>query len=177
MKAYPKTLVFRRLLVEAAMRSAGDEGETRPKAQGRHEAQGRPGGLIQSGLECSNYRLDLVHMLSYRGGTFESRGSGPSVGHGRGHGSGASRTSPTAPTAPKPSTQFPEEPKLTLSQVTWRRFLPAAHHPPCSAPRWETEEHLRHALLRQLSSQLADQNLANSPNEKPPTRRTKLTFP
>ncbi len=63
--------------------------------------RGRPGCLIQSGSECSNYCLDLAHMPSCgEGRTFEPRGPGPPVGRGRGHGSGASSASPTAPTAP-----------------------------------------------------------------------------
>ena len=88
-----------------------------PWHKGATRLRGRPGCLIQSGSECSNYCLDLAHMSSHgEGRTFEPRGPEPPAGRGRGHGSGASRASPTAPTAPpKPPTKFPEEPKFFQS--------------------------------------------------------------
>ena len=71
-----------------------------PWHKGATRRRGCSGCLIQSGSECSNYRLDLAHMPSHgEGRTFEPRGPGPPVGRGRGHGSGASSASPTAPTA------------------------------------------------------------------------------
>ena len=71
-----------------------------PWHKGATRRRGCSGCLIQSGSECSNYRLDLAHMPSHgEGRTFAPRGPGPPVGRGRGHGSGASSASPTAPTA------------------------------------------------------------------------------